>query len=142
MTKLLAIIVLGLLLSGCATPMGNEYSEARSNKYVAVTAMYPKSGMKTFFTGYTFGIYKPHLFDFYAYSNKSKEDAAIKSEKKCADFRSKKNWESKANCTLAFSRITQFGERAKFDKIEKERAENEKKQEASKPKNKTYTQEL
>ena len=74
---------MGLLLNSCATPVGQEYSSERKNKYVSMTSMWPKSGWKNFFTGYTFGIYKPHLFDFYAYSNVSTEDAASKSEKKC-----------------------------------------------------------
>lgn len=135
MKKIFGIIISSLLLYSCATPVGNEYSKERSNKFVASTHMWPKSGFKNFFTGYTFGIYKPHLFDFYAYSNISSEDAAKKSEKKCADFRSEKNWQNKANCKLAFARLTRYGERAQFDKAENERAENERKQVASKPKN-------
>ena len=136
MRKLVLLIFLSVILKSCATPVGNEYSQERKNKYVAVTHMWPKSGMKNFFTGYTFGIYKPHLFDFYSYSNISSEDAASKSEKKCLDFRNKKNWSAKANCKLSFARLTQFGERAKFDKSEQEREANEKKQKAiaSKPK--------
>lgn len=125
--KILVIIILGLTLNGCATPMGQEYSFERKNKYVAKTHMWPKSGWKNFFTGYTFGIYKPHLFDFYSYSNVSKEDAAIKSENKCNEFRNKKNWNAKANCRLMFSKLTQMGERTRYDAIENQRAEIEKK---------------
>jgi S1-C subfamily serine protease len=132
--KILAILVLGLALYSCATPVGQEYSIERKSKFVAKTHMWPKSGWKNFFTGYTFGIYKPHLFDFYAYSNVSAEDAATKSEKKCNDYRTKKGWQTKANCQLVFKRLTQLGEATKYDNIENERAELEKKKEKEKKK--------
>ena len=123
MKKFLAILVLGFVLHGCATPVGQEHSIEIKNKYVAMTNMYPKSAWKTFFTGYTFGIWTPHLFDFYGYSNESAEDAALKSERECNDFLKEKNWENKATCTFSFKRLTALGEEKKTNDMAKERAE-------------------
>jgi len=108
MKKILGLIVLGLLLSGCATPVGQEHSMERDNEWIAVAHMNPKSGAKVFLTGYTFGFYKPHLFDFYAYA-KTADEAEDKAEKKCKDFRKEKNWETKADCSIVTSSLTEKG---------------------------------
>jgi hypothetical protein len=97
MKKLLAIMVLGLLLQGCATPMGQDSLLESKNDYVAKAHMFPRSITKNFLTGASWGLYTPQLYDFYAYG-KSADEAKGKALTKCKAYQTKKNWQKKAIC--------------------------------------------
>ena len=105
MKKLLAIVVLGLILHGCATPMGQNYSSQSNNDYVAITSMVPDGFVDFAVTLYSLGIFSPKYYDFYAYAD-SKSEAIRKSEEKCRNFASKKGWTGKVTCTTYTAGLT------------------------------------
>lgn len=119
MKKLLGIMVLGLFLYGCATPIGRDDNSHRTNNYVAITSMTPKSATKTFLTGASYGLYKPQLFDFIAYSD-SKSEAITESEQKCKNYASEKGWTGKVHCKFNFVQST--GKQDRFAKSAYENA--------------------
>ena len=68
MKNLLVLIVLGLMLSGCATPIGNNYKLDYEHDYVALTEMRSivkgiatKSRLKDVAMVYSLGLYSPCL---------------------------------------------------------------------------------
>lgn len=95
--KILFLIGISALLNSCATPVGHSYNT--SQRYVAVTNMWPEGFTDNFMTGFTLGLISPKNYDFYAYAN-SREEAVSKSEKKCRDFASSKGWTQKVTCKL------------------------------------------
>ena len=66
MKKFLGIVVLGLLLYGCATPVGQSYDLEKQYEYKALTSLVPDGFTDNFLTGATWGLYSPKLYDFYA----------------------------------------------------------------------------
>jgi hypothetical protein len=103
--KLLGILVLGLLLYGCATPVGHNYSLQNQNKYVAVTNMWPEGFTDNFIGGFTLGMVVPKLYDFYAYSD-NRSDAIRQSEEKCRKFAISKGWTNKVTCEFRYAQLT------------------------------------
>lgn len=95
--KLISLSILLILLNSCATPVGQSYNS--SQKYVAVTSMTPDGMGDNFITGFTWGMYSPKHYDFYAYAD-NKSDAISASQKKCRNFASSKGWSQKVTCKL------------------------------------------
>jgi hypothetical protein len=129
MKKLLGIVVLGLFLKGCATPVGSNYNLEYEKDYVALTEMRPivkgvvtKSRLKDIATFYSLGLYSPHYFDFYAYGD-IKNEAKNDSIKACEKLRKEKKWESKATCTFRKTELTGKRERLAKEKMLREKAE-------------------
>jgi hypothetical protein len=121
MKKILGIIVLGLLLQSCATPVGQDTSMQKEKNWVAKTHMSPKSGFKDALIGASWGLYTPHLYDFYAYGE-SKEEAEDIANNKCKNFRKEKNWETKAKCNRVTSYLTEKGNSLALDDEKKKQA--------------------
>jgi len=124
MKKLLGFIVLGLLLQSCATPVGQDTSMQKEKNWVASTLMSPKSGFKDALIGASWGLYTPHLYDFYAYGE-SKEEAEDRANNKCKNFRKEKNWETKAKCNPVTSYLTEKGKSLALDDERKKQAKAE-----------------
>jgi hypothetical protein len=97
MKKVLILLLLSVVLKGCATPMGQDSLLESKNDYVAKAHMFPRSLTKNFLTGASWGLYTPQLYDFYAYGN-SAEEAKKKALIKCQAYQAKKNWQKKAIC--------------------------------------------
>jgi hypothetical protein len=97
MKKLLGIVVLGLLLQGCAKPVGQNYNLGEKKEFVAVANLIPSGFTDAVVTAYTLGIVSPKYYDFYEYGDTA-EEAETKSMEACLKFRSKKNWEEKSSC--------------------------------------------
>ena len=122
-------MVLGLLLSGCATPIGNNYKLDYEHDYVALTEMRSivkgiatKSRLKDVAMVYSLGLYSPHWFDFYAYGD-SENIAQKKSIDACEKLRKDKGWEKKASCTYRTTKLTGKRERLVKEKKIRDAAE-------------------
>ena len=127
MKKLLGIVVLGLLLSGCASPVGKSNNLLKDNEFEAVVHMQPDSDsvIDVTTTALTLGIISPKYYDFYAYA-KTAEEAEKKAMESCLKFRTKKGWDKdstvfkKAHCSGRKAKLTTKGaeEKVKTEKVD------------------------
>ena len=129
MKKLLGIIILGLLLSGCVTvnKVGKSNNQLNENEFQAIVHMQPDSNSVPDILPAmaTLGIISPKFYDFYAYA-KTAEEAEKKAMESCLKFRTKKGWDKdstvfkKAHCSGRKAKLTTKGkeEKVKTEKVD------------------------
>ena len=106
MKKLLGIVVLGLILHGCATPMGQSYNSQSNNDYVAITTMAPDGIIDNNVAFWSLGIFSPKFYDFYSYAS-TRSEAIRKSEDIMSKLCIKKRLDGQSYLYIVHSKINQ-----------------------------------
>jgi len=122
MKKLLAIMVLGLLFSGCAKPIGNDTNLSGKKEYRSITNLQPQGFADVTISIYSLGLISPKYYDFYEFAN-TLEEAEKNSMEACMNFRSKKGWEKNSKCFLEDTIMTTKGyiEKSKRVKVKEKK---------------------